>query len=171
MPLRAFLYAFTLFVVGSGSAWFHATLSFSGQFFDVLGMYLIGTFALLYSIGRIRPASDTAVAITYLLLNAVLSALLYWMPIARRVVFGLLIAAVIAVEMVSMRRARSNPPATHLRTAIAVMALAFAIWILDYTKIVCDPNSWLQGHAIWHMLGAVAAWFLFLHYDCRQTEQ
>jgi hypothetical protein len=40
---------------------------------------------------------------------------------------------------------------------------AFAIW--NGTKEwLCDPHSLIQGHAIWHILGAAAAYFLFRYY-------
>ena len=45
------------------------------------------------------------------------------------------------------------------------MAVAFVIWILDFTRTVCAPASWLQGHAVWHILGAAAAWYLFRYYS------
>ena len=46
-PAYAALYAGSLLVVGLGSAFFHASLTFAGQTIDVLGMYLAGTFILL----------------------------------------------------------------------------------------------------------------------------
>lgn len=45
------------------------------------------------------------------------------------------------------------------------MGVAFVIWILDFTRFVCAPESWVQGHAAWHILGAVAAWYLFRYYS------
>ena len=85
------LYAFTLLAIGLGSAYFHATLSFRGQFADVLGMYLLATVALLYSIDRLHPLSGRAFVTSYIATNAALAMLLYWLPSVRRVVFGLLI--------------------------------------------------------------------------------
>ena len=42
------------------------------------------------------------------------------------------------------------------------MALAFGIWNLSKTGGPwCDPHSLLQGHAVWHVLGAVAAFCLY----------
>lgn len=159
------LYAFTLVVVGLGSAYFHATLSFRGQFADVLGMYLIATFALLYSIGQLRSLSGALFVSAYVVANAVLAMLLYWVPAYRRLIFGLLIVAVLFVELFIRRRHGPRSGGTHLLVAAAIMALAFVIWILDFTQAVCAPESWVQGHAMWHILGAVAAWYLFRYYS------
>jgi len=149
------IYAFALAVVGLGSAWFHATLTFNAQFADVLGMYLVATFALFYSIGRLRPLSPAALFSGYVATNAVLATLLYWAPVARRWIFALLLVAVIALATATK----------YLWIAVGIMGVAFVIWILDFTHVLCRPDSWIQGHAIWHILGAVAAWYLFLHFD------
>ncbi len=47
--------------------------------------------------------------------------------------------------------------------AVATMAVAFAIWIAAQHGW-CDPGSLLQGHAVWHLLNALAAYLLFAYY-------
>jgi hypothetical protein len=44
------------------------------------------------------------------------------------------------------------------------MLVAFAIWLLS-TSGWCDPTSLLQGHAAWHLLCAVSAYWLFRLYE------
>ena len=163
------LLALTLLVVGFGSAFFHATLSFNGQFVDVLGMYFIATFALLYGIARLRSLTSTMLVSAFIVSNAVLAAILYWAPLFRRVVFGVLIAAALVVEISISRRMTQREAASKLKTAIALLGLGFAIWVFDYTRIICSPGSWIQGHAIWHVLGALSAWYLYLYYENQAT--
>ena len=160
-----FLLVSTLLVVGFGSAFFHATLSFNGQFVDVLGMYLIATFVLLYGIARLKSLSSRLLVAAFLLANAVLAAILYWAPLYRRVIFGVLIIAALVVEVWISRRLPRQNSSRSLKSAVVLLAIGFAIWILDYTRFVCRPDSWIQGHAIWHVLGALSAWFLFLYYE------
>jgi len=159
------LYAFTLVVIGLGSAFLHSTLSFAGQFADVFGMYLIASFALLYSIHRLRGLSGAAFVGGYVAMNTVLAAVLYWIPEVRRVVFGLLIVAVVSVEILIRRKNAAASVTKHLWMALGLMGLAFAIWALDFTRVLCSPYSWVQGHAVWHVLSAAAAWYLFRYYS------
>ena len=43
--------------------------------------------------------------------------------------------------------------------------LAFAVWstgVPDHR--LCEPNSFIQAHSVWHLLSALATFFFFLHY-------
>ena len=157
--VKALLFALTLALVGIGSALYHASLSFTAQFLDVLGMYLIATLALLLSVSRIRHLSTVAMVAAYVAINSLLAGILWMAPLFRRWIFAALLAGIIATEM----RNRTGERRNMLR-AVAVMGVAFVIWILDFTRTLCSPSSPIQGHAVWHILGALAAWFLFLHY-------
>jgi dihydroceramidase len=156
----ATLFALTFAFVGIGSAYYHATLTFTGQFFDVLGMYLVATLALVMSIDKIRRLSTAAMIGLFLLMNAALAIVLYTAPAWRRWIFGALLVGIIWAEL---KDRDSRKP--YLTRAIVVMTVAFIIWIIDFARIACAPMSFVQGHATWHILGALAAWFLYLHYD------
>ena len=154
------LFALTLTFVGIGSAYYHATLSFTGQFFDVLGMYLVASLALLLSINRIRRLRPATMIGFYIVINALLAILLYSMPELRRWVFGALLAGIIGTELKAQTR-----EGHYLIKAVVIMTVAFMIWVVDFLRLACAPTSIIQGHAIWHILGALAAWNLYLHYD------
>jgi hypothetical protein len=86
------------------------------------------------------------------------------LPGVRRYVFGLLVAGVLATEIYRRRATPISIDGKWLLRAAGVMAVAFAIWVLDITKTLCDPTSLVQGHAIWHLLGAVASYCLYRYY-------
>ncbi len=168
---RALLYAFALLAVGIGSALFHATLSLREQFADVMGMYLVATFALISGLDRLRKLTAAQFIGAYVAMNVVLAIVLYMAPVVRRLVFGLLVVAVLAIEVVSRRVNGHRPPTKHLVCAAAILSVAFLIWILDYTRLICRPESLIQGHAIWHILGAVSAWYLYQYHRAGGEKQ
>ncbi|CAF1459262.1 unnamed protein product [Adineta ricciae] len=50
--------------------------------------------------------------------------------------------------------------------------LAFAIWILSDTgRPLCFPTSWFQGHALWHVLCALALYFLFRYHVSENNDK
>jgi hypothetical protein len=94
----------------------------------------------------------------------VLLAVLYSMPEVRRWLFAVILLLAIVVELVLARPLRTGVQARYYLIGMALTALAFAIWNLDQKGLVCQPASLLQGHAIWHLLGAIATWLSFRYY-------
>ena len=163
------LYAIALVFIGLGSAFYHASLTFVGQTIDVLGMYLIATFIIVYDLSRLRPLGKSAIAALYVAGNALLLWLLVVQPELRRYVFALLIVAGLAMEFRIRATRRSRAQGGYLVAALAMLAVAFGIWTLDITKVLCTPGSFAQGHGDWHLLGAASAGALYLYFCSERT--
>ena len=165
MPRQsAATFGLTAIVVGLGSVLLHATLTLWGQFFDVLGMYLIGSFMLVSALSRWRDIPVRQATILYVALCGALVAVLVAVPELRRFLFAGLLLTAIAVELIFARPRRAGVRLRYYFGGIAATALAFTIWNLDQHLIWCAPDSLLQGHAVWHLLGACSVWLSFSYY-------
>lgn len=156
----------TMLFLGVTSFFYHATLSFFGQFLDIFSMYTFGLllfFGALYRAGRLRGG--------YALVGFVVGSIVFGLmqfayPDARRILFTALLVPGIILELtpwVTGHSSRSRR-VRAIYAGLGVMVVAYGIWLLDQTPAFCDPGSLLQGHAIWHVLGAVAAFLVFIHY-------
>ena len=163
-PLAASILGVAAIIVGIGSVLLHATLTLWGQFFDVLGMYLVGGFFLVSALAKWRSIPDRRAMIYYALLCIVLVAILYMLPEVRRWLFAVILLAAIVLELVHARPLRPQVRTGYYIAGLVANIVAFTIWNLDQGGQLCAPDSLLQGHAIWHLLGAVALWFAFLYY-------
>lgn len=163
-PLSASVLGVAAIIVGIGSVLLHATLTLWGQFFDVLGMYLISGFFLVSALAKWRSIPDRRAMIHYALLCMVLVATLYALPEVRRWLFAVVLVAAIILELVFARPLRPQVRTGYYVAGLVANIVAFTIWNLDQRGQLCAPESLLQGHAVWHLLGAVALWFAFLYY-------
>lgn len=180
-PVYGLTYACAAILIGLGSWFYHASLTFVGQWFDVMGMYLLGTFMVLYHVARLRPLSNRAFAIGYAAFNLALGVSLIIVPELRRYLFGGLLVMTIVLEVLLRQRRRNrvspgerggkgesrNPVSDgggYFVAALLIYVLAQIIWTLDLNHIVCHPHGLLQGHAIWHVLTALSAGLLYLYY-------
>ena len=116
------------------------------------------------NLDSLRPGKAKWFLPMYLGFNVVLGVLLVLVPEFRRYGFAGVIAAVVATEGVLRRRGLRDWPLQPLFVAIALQAVAFVIWNLDRTHLVCDPTLPIQGHAVWHALGALAAYALWRYF-------
>jgi hypothetical protein len=151
-------------LIGLGSAFFHASLSLIGQFFDVFGMYLLASFILSYALSRLCGWRNSTAAVLYVGLNFVLVLLLLFLPEVRRYLFAFILLAGIVTEVVARRSKKLLIRKTWWNTAFLIFSIGYVIWILDNFRIVCNPGSLLQGHALWHILGAISIVFLFMYF-------
>jgi dihydroceramidase len=151
-------------IIGLGSAFYHASLTFIGQFFDVFGMFLLAVFMLVYAFERIWTLRLTATISLFLTINIFLSWLQIAIPDTRRYVFAIVLIVALIFEVHFRRKSNPQIETRWLRLGIGLLAVAYIIWILDNTRTLCFETSLLQGHAVWHLLGAVSVWLLYRYY-------
>ena len=154
----------SIITIGVGSAFYHASLTFIGQFFDVFGMFLLAAFMLVYSWERIWNLRRTTGLGLYLALNIFLSWLQVAIPYTRRYAFAIVLIVALLFEFYFRLKAKPPIEVRWLRLGIGLLSVAYVIWVLDNTRRVCFENSLLQGHALWHILCAVSVFFLHRYY-------
>jgi len=156
-------------LLGPASAAMHATQSAAGGWLDMLSMYLIAGFAAAYAVMRHRHGGAGLFAGTFVTAVALCELAGLWtrpIPVvmyAGNAAFGLLLVAAVVIEVLIMRRGETTAPRGYAYASVATMLTAFAIWNVTKTWL-CNPNSYIQGHAVWHLLDAVAAYLLYLYY-------
>lgn len=158
---EALTFIIAVMLVGVTSALYHASLSFFGQTLDVQSMYLVVLLALMVNVEALRRPPVSRALWLYALSNVALGVLLVTVPSVRRHAFGLALGAIVVTEVLVRSRRLRLHGLRFLLGALLTQALAFGIWVLDLKKLVCEPHSLLQGHAAWHLLGAVASLLLW----------
>ncbi len=170
----ATFFACVVVLLGPGSAAMHATQSAWGGHLDMLSMYLVAGFAASWAWVRWTRRGTTALAAAYVGCVAACELVGLWpepVPVvhyAGNLAFGSLLVAAVVLETLVWRRGETAIVFRHGVVALAAMLVAFTIWLLTNAGW-CDPDSLLQGHAAWHLLCAVSAYWLFRMYASETT--
>ena len=85
-------------------------------------------------------------------------------PEIRREVFTAMIYGIFALEALIALVERPKIKTRYFIGALTMLGIAYGVWIFDERRVLCDPSSIVQGHAMWHLLTAVAALLLFQYY-------
>ena len=152
-PLPAIL---AQLLIGLGSFFFHASGTFAGEVVDQTGMYLLSCLLLAYALGERTGLTSRRITGLYLSL------------VAGSVVLNLLVRPIgiplVAVELalglgLQLALGGFSAPARYrdLHIGLAVFAGSLVVWAGDISGVVCDPDQHVfNGHALWHVLNAVA---------------
>ncbi len=174
-----FVYSLILVFLGAGSFAMHATNAPWGGFLDLLAMFLASSFFLCFSLKRITGYGDLALGLFYIF-NVVVCSYIYlssWnhfgfiLSIAELIVFAHILIS-ISVELYLQATSKVQIETGWGYFGVFSMITAFVIWNLSRTheSIWCNPTSLLQGHAVWHLLIAVAFYAFFRYYASEVEE-
>jgi hypothetical protein len=161
-------------LLGPGSAAMHATQSAIGGDLDMLSMYLVASFAAAYAVMRWLRGGVQLVAATFVAGVAFCELVGLWggkLPVVTypgNGAFAILLVGATALEVLIMRRREVHAQRAYAYASLASILIAFAIWNATKTWL-CDPQSFIQGHAIWHVLGAMSAYFLYRYYASEEA--
>lgn len=165
----ATFFACVVVLLGPGSAAMHATQSEWGGHLDMLSMYLVAGFAASWAWVRWTRRGTTAFASAYAACVAACELVGLWpepVPVVHysgNLAFGVLLVVAVVLETRLWRRGEASIVFRDGVVALVAMLVAFTIWLLTNAGW-CDPHSLLQGHAVWHLLCAVSAYWLFRMY-------
>jgi hypothetical protein len=145
--------------VGVSSFVYHASATYVFQIGDFLGMFTFVGLPLSYNavrLGWLRPGREGRGVLAVIAAGCSLllvARLLTPYPI-QLIVFGMILF-VIAQELVIARRIAV--PRRTFWIAVALLFTGAGFSSADLSRLWCDPdNHWLQGHALWHVLGAAS---------------
>jgi hypothetical protein len=152
-------------VVGVASFVYHMSYTGVLQVFDFFGMYVFTNLLIALNLVRLgslardrfwRSYATSVVALT------VLTVALRFTPVPIQGIVFVAILAIVATEL------RDRTPGVDRRffwASLATLTVAAGFSAADVTGVFCDPeNHFVQGHAIWHVLGATALVFAAIHY-------
>lgn len=171
-PAIVFLFAAFAVLLGFGSGAMHATETDLGGEFDLLGMYLVAGFILAYAMRRYFGfgwGGFFPVLIAAVLFCEAVG--LYRQPVvpivsyAGDAAFALVIALAVLFETMNTWVRGARREGRWGVYALLSFLIAFFAWNFGRTEDpVCRPESWLQPHALWHLLFALAIYFMFRLY-------
>jgi hypothetical protein len=166
----ALFFSIVIWVMGAFSFVFHATNNFLTQIFDFVGMYLFVFLILVMNLVRLGWIKKLLV-VWHAAFVVSATALLFFMrnhglPYQLIIVGGALL--IIATE-IRAKLGKQETMGRDFYLAIAFFLAGAGCSVLDVTRTLCDPSSILQGHAVWHILSALGAYFTARHYVARTT--
>jgi len=168
-------YALAACLLGVGSTCLHASFTAWGRQVDMIAMYLLAAFSILYPFVKNGTLTRQRAIWNYCLLSA---CLIYWTvaigtPEQTRRLFTTLLVTSWAIEIFNIDddTARRNKEArTLLFSNVALFLLGVMIWkASESAGPLCYPDSLWQGHSLWHLQSAIAIagqYFYYVAEDC-----
>ena len=164
------MYAYAAALIGLGSLLYHASMVFTAQVADILGMYLLSTFMVLYNLSRAYKLKGRTFFGFFVGINIALGIVSTAWPVSRRPIFIGILVLILLSELLARKMTSSRLSMKMLLAALASLVVACVSWLLDVNGIVCLQDSWLQLHSLWHIGMASAIWFLYLYYRSEQPD-
>lgn len=160
-PQLSALMGFCFIYLSFGSAFFHASLTYLGQRVDMNGTYSISIVLLGIAFYHLLYRINFNLTTKRIWVIGLLVIIVAFIPISLLIssskllpIIILLLLLSIAIHYIQFRKEKSFILAI---LGFVLMFIAVKIRTLDVQKINCDPHSFYQGHAIWHLLTAMSS--------------
>ncbi|MGB1018597.1 MAG: ceramidase domain-containing protein [Chitinophagales bacterium] len=173
-PVFSIIIGISILYLFVGSFFYHASVTYFFQMIDQTGMYAILLGFMAYNVFRIWPSFKDKTGKTKsshhwiifgLLIFDILFLTVLWKIIDINILFTSLALSFIAFSVVYTKKTKAEKfTKVLLYAAVIVYLTSMSIWIMDRSNIFCDPQSLFQGHALWHLLNAVALMLIYFSY-------
>jgi hypothetical protein len=155
------VYAVTVIGVGIGSSAFHGPMPAWGRFAHDLSIAAVLAFVIGYDVALARGASANAGLAMFVGVAGTGAVVLGVSPDAGNALDAVLVAGAVVAEVDASRSAagRATPDGRLWVLIVGVVATGALLNALGRTHApLCEPDSPVQLHALWHVLTAFVLW-------------
>lgn len=166
-PALGILYGVACCYLGFGSGLFHASLTHWGQQLDVAAMYSPVVVLIALHLDRFLPAWPLWVAAA-----VVACALLYvykWSMSSGTVLPALILTVTVLAVADRLLRIGGRMQLRWMAAAPVCLVLAYVFRQLDIDRRFTGPDTWLQGHVLWHFLTAATLATVYLYHRSERS--
>ena len=167
-PTLSALFGCCLLYLCFGSSFFNASLTWIGQRADMNATYSICISLIAISSYRLLYKENAPESFKRLLIFIILLIIVGFVQLHLIISSSILLPAlVLLVTILTTINYLKNKKNYNIQLAILSLLLmigAYIIRTIDVMKIACDPTSVFQGHALWHFLTGMSAFFLYWFY-------
>ncbi len=160
-PLLSVLMGCCFVYLSFGSAFFHASLTYLGQRVDMNGTYSISIVLLSIAWYHLLYKIDFSENTKKLWIGGIVAIIVAFLPISLIISSSKLLPAMILLLLISIiiHYIQFRKEKSFILAILGFILMFFAVKIrtLDVQKINCDPHSFYQGHAVWHLLTAMSS--------------
>ena len=159
--VACFVYAMAVIGVGIGSVAFHGPMPAWGRFAHDFSIAAVLAFVIGYDLALARGATVDAGLVVFAVLAGVCAVVLAVSPDAANGLDLLLVVGAVAAEVVATRSpaGRATADARIWIVGAAVLTIGAVLNALGRTDgPLCDADSAVQLHAVWHLATALVLW-------------
>jgi hypothetical protein len=152
-------------LAGLMSLIYDASYVFISQLFDLLAMVTLSLFVLSLNLKRLGNKKGISIVERLLIILISGCLIITFKGMTGNVIFVVLILLVAITEL-KIAGSKKSGKFSYVYWFIpsALMLAGLFIWIVDYTKLWCDPKNIFNGRAIYHYLASVSIYFYYLFY-------
>ena len=171
-PFFSVLYGLSCLYLFIGSFMYHASLTMLFQKLDQTGLYSVIGMILILNIYKINPYhyrrgewknSHVFAKLLVIIFNIAFFKWLWKFNINILVPVMLIFTFITAIYYIK-RVSNTDYFINYMYAAFFILFAAGSIWMIDREGVACNPQSAIQGHALWHVLTAASMFFIYLYY-------
>lgn len=175
-PFFSIIWGVTQIYLFAGSFLYHASATKFFQLLDMSGVLATCTVPFFYAIGRVFLLWKKLPTVRFILINhgmiifgiILVNFLLYYFNLLERFFFGIFIGTTIIFIIIPYFFVKIKAKYSDFVIALILLFFGVTCWMFDQNAIICNPESWFQGHALWHILTAMSLYYLYTFFRSEQ---
>lgn len=159
---------YAMLIMGVGSFYFHMSNFHISQAIDFIGMFFFVHWLFFINLMRaniFNLKNSIKFYIGFMLLNTIVIQVAYSLHFNYQFLIIIAVVLILSTEYLARKKGSQPKSSVCLIAGAICMAIAETFSLLDLSRVMCNPsNHIIQGHAIWHVIGGIGLFIVFLYY-------